>query len=85
MPKTSTIPLTTEAAITRARRMIDSGLQLTRAADTVTASRGSDERNAAEQLKDARLLDYRVSTIPEALKPVLEALIRAASANTPSN
>lgn len=85
MPETATTPLTTEVAIANARRIIDSGQRLTQAADTLASSRGAAERNAAEQLKDARLLEYRFSTIPEELKPILTALIRAASANVPNN
>lgn len=85
MSGTPASPLTTEAAVRRARLMIASGQKLREAAKTVSRSRASDERHAAEQLKEARLLGYRASTIPDALEPVLEALIRAATDHTASN
>lgn len=82
MPKTLTAPLTTEQAIDRARRMIEQGQKLTRAADTVTEARGSEALRSAEGVKEYQLLNYRVSTIPAALEPVLEALIAAAAGGT---
>ena len=85
MSKTATANLTTEAAIARARIMISRGEKLNLAADTLTTSRGTEQRRAAELMKDARLLDYRLVTMPDALEPVLEALIRAASGDTSSN
>ena len=79
MPKNPPAPLTTEQAIDRARRMIASGQRLTRAADNVSATRNGDSA-AAEAVKEHELLNYRVTTIPSSLEPVLEALILAASA-----
>lgn len=71
--------LTTAQAVTRARWMIESATKLIRAAEAVTDARGTEVRDAAEVVKDAQLLDYRVSTIPDALVPVLEALVEAVS------
>lgn len=79
MSRTTTAPLTTEQAVTRARQMIEQANKLAEAVDTVKYSRRGNEQEAAETLKEARLLSYRVTTIPDALTPVLEALIAAAS------
>jgi hypothetical protein len=80
MPRNPPAPLTTGQAIDRARRMIAPGEKLTRAADTVTEFRPGAARDGAEEIKEQRLLDYRVTTMPTDLAPVLEALIQAASA-----
>ena len=82
MSCTPTAPLTTEQAVTRARQMIENGRKLSQAADAVTDARGGETVRAAEILKDERLLSYRVTTIPDTLTPVLEALIAAASKST---
>jgi hypothetical protein len=82
MPKTPPAPLTTEQAIERARRMIESGQKLTRAADNVSVFRPGAARDGAEEIKEQRLLNYRVGTTPAELAPVLEALILAASNGT---
>jgi hypothetical protein len=79
MPANPPLPLTTDQAIERARRMIDAGQKLTRAAAAVSEARNSPVQAAAEALKEHALLGYRVSTVPDALGPVLEALILAAS------
>jgi hypothetical protein len=80
MPKNPPAPLTTEQAIERARRMLAAGQRLTRAADSVSETRNGPASAAAEAVKEHELLNYRVTTIPSALEPVLEALILAASA-----
>ncbi|MFJ2662622.1 hypothetical protein [Arthrobacter koreensis] len=72
-------PMTTEQAIDRARRVIEQGKKLTEAADAVTEMRSTDAVRAAEAVKEVRLLDYRVMTIPSTLAPVLEVLIAAAA------
>jgi hypothetical protein len=59
--------------------MIDAGQKLTRTAAVVSEARNSPAQAAAEALKEHALLGYRVSTVPDALGPVLEALILAAS------
>jgi hypothetical protein len=79
MPKNPPAPLTTEQAIDRARHMIASAQKLTRAADAVSETRNGTANTAAEEIKEHTLLNYRVTTIPSALEPVLEALILAAS------
>lgn len=81
MSRTPTNALTTEQAVTRARQMIESGRKLSQATDAVTDARSGEAVRAAEILKDERLLSYRVTTIPDTLTPVLEALIAAASKN----
>lgn len=75
---TSTALMTTEQAVARARRMIEQGQKLTDAANAVTELRSTDAAQGAEAMKEARLMNYRVTTIPDALTPVLEALIAAA-------
>jgi UDP-N-acetylmuramyl pentapeptide synthase len=79
MPKNQPAPITTEQAIARARIILESGQKLTRAADAVSEARLSSDRAAAEQVKDGRLLNYRINTVPDALTPILEALMLAAS------
>lgn len=81
MPQASATPLNTARAIERANRILEAARRLNDAADAVSSSRGSDERAAAEALKDSRLLSHRVNTIPSNLVPVLEALIAAASSS----
>jgi hypothetical protein len=75
------MPFTTEQAITRARRIIAGGEKLTSAAEAVSTARraGPAAYDAAHALKEAELLNYRYSTLPEGLGPLLEALIEAAS------
>lgn len=79
MPKNQPTPLTTRQAIDRARIILSSGQNLTHAADAVSESRASSDRAAAEQIKETRLLNYRVNTVPDTLGPILEALILAAA------
>jgi hypothetical protein len=59
--------------------MIAAGEKLTRAADTVTEFPPGAARDGAEEIKESRLLNYRVNTVPSTLEPILEALILAAS------
>lgn len=73
MPET----LTTAQAIDRARWIIESGHKLTQSVQTVTEAQGETARNAAAIINDEALLGYRVVTVPVALAPVLEALIRS--------
>ena len=84
MPANQPTPLTTVQAIDRARWMISSGQKLSRAAEVVSEARSNAARSAAEELKETQLLNYRVSTVPESLEPVLEALIQAASSALPN-
>ncbi|MET3172984.1 UNVERIFIED_ORG: hypothetical protein ABIB52_000812 [Arthrobacter sp. UYCu721] len=81
MTKIPTTPLTTAQAIARARSMITSAQKLAGAAEELANSQNqhSAARDAAEGRKDYHLLNYRVSTVPDALEPVLEALIKAAA------
>lgn len=85
MPKIPTTTLTTAQAIDRARLMINSAQKLVGAAEELAGSQRQHraERDAAEARKDYHLLNYRVTTVPDALEPVLEALIKAAAASTP--
>lgn len=78
MPRNPAVNLTTEQALIRARRMLDSARKLEQAAEQVAEARTPNLRDAAEEIKDNRLLDHRVATTPDALIPVLEALMLAA-------
>ncbi|MCU6481310.1 hypothetical protein [Arthrobacter sp. A2-55] len=80
----SHMPITTEQAIARARLILQTGQQLREATRTVDDTHReygdrSSLTRAAEDLKENRLLGYRVTTVPDALGPILEALIQAAS------
>lgn len=77
--------MTTDQAINRARHILRSGEQLQQTAQTLAEAQRrhgatSEVARAAETLKEAQLVDYRVSTIPQSLSGVLEALIAAAEA-----
>lgn len=78
MPRNPAVNLTTEQALIRARRMLDSARKLEQAAEQVAEARTPNLRDAAEEIKDNRLLDHRVATTPDVLIPVLEALMLAA-------
>lgn len=79
MPKSQTTPLTIIQALDRAHWMIDSGRKLRQIAQSLSEARGETARRAADELKEIQLLSYRVSTVPDSLVPVLEALIDASS------
>lgn len=81
MTKFPSAPLTTAQAIDRARSMITSAQKLVGAAQELAdaPNQHSATRDAAEARKDYHLLNYRVTTVPDALEPVLEALIKAAA------
>lgn len=79
MPKYPATTLTTDQALFRARRMLDSARKLEQAAEQLADARTPQLREAAEQIKDHRLLNHRVNTTPDVLIPVLEALMLAAA------
>ncbi|MGY4541350.1 hypothetical protein ACVWY0_001259 [Arthrobacter sp. UYNi723] len=85
MPKIPATTLTTAQAVDRARSMITSAQKLVGAAEELADAQRqhSPARDAAEARKEYHLLNYRVTTVPDALEPVLEALIKAAAASAP--
>lgn len=77
-PKTVSL----NSALTRANLMIEAGKKLTRAADMVAdpdTRHNTELKNAAETIKEHQLLNYRVTTNPDELIPVLNALLEALS------
>lgn len=78
----STAPLSTESAIRRAQTILASGTVLMNAAENLARAQRENKPNhvveAAEVMRDDALLDYRVSSAPDTLAPILAALILAA-------
>ncbi|MFC9755198.1 hypothetical protein [Streptomyces sp. NPDC056921] len=75
--------LHTDRAISGAQLIIAAGQRLDDAVDQVSRARAAGDPavlRAAEILKEQSLLDYRLTTLPERLAPVLESLIDANTA-----
>lgn len=77
----SSTPMRTAQAVSRARLILRSGVQLEEAAAQLSRTRRENKPRdivgAAESLKEDALLNYRLSSMPENLRPVLEALLTA--------
>ncbi|MFF8917495.1 hypothetical protein ACF08M_30345 [Streptomyces sp. NPDC015032] len=79
----STIVLPTDRAVSGAQFIILAGERLDAAVGQVSRARAAGDPTvlrAAEILKEQRLLDYRLATLPERLAPMLESLIDASKA-----
>ncbi|WP_326742793.1 hypothetical protein [Streptomyces sp. NBC_01768] len=75
--------LSTDRAVSGAQHILTAGQRLDAAVEQVSRARDDGDPTAlraAEILKEQRLLDYRLATLPERLAPVLESLIVASTA-----
>lgn len=81
--KARAIVLSTDRAVSGAQHILTAGQRLDAAVEQVSRARDDGDPTAlraAEILKEQRLLDYRLATLPERLAPVLESLIVASTA-----